>query len=83
MAALTYIARANVGKKVLVFAHGTPIRIAGCVAMGRPVEELKEVPWAANASTTTLEYENGAFRLVEYSREDYMGALVTKLPDGV
>ena len=83
MAALTYIARANVGKKVLVFAHGTPIRIAGCVAMGRPVEELKEIPWAANASTTTLEYENGAFRLVEYSREDYMGALVTKLPDGV
>lgn len=83
MGALTYIARANVGKKVLVFSHGTPIRIAGCVAMGRPIEELKEVPWAANASTTTLEYENGSFRLVEYSREDYMGSLVTKLPDGV
>lgn len=83
MGALTYIARANTGKKVLVFAHGTPIRIAGCVAMGRPIEELKEVPWAANASTTTIEYENGAFHLVEYSREDYMGSLVTKLPDGV
>lgn len=83
MGALTYIARANMGKKVLVFSHGTPIRIAGCIAMGKPIEELKDVPWAANASTTTLEYENGQFRLVEYSREDYMGDLVTKLPDGV
>ena len=83
MGVLTSIARANAGKKILVFSHGTPIRIAGCVAMGRPLSELKEVPWAANASTTTLEYENGSFRLVEYGREDYMGALVTKLPDHV
>ena len=83
MGALTYIARANTGKKVLVFSHGTPIRIAGCIAMGKSIEELKDVPWAANASTTTLEYENGSFRLVEYSREDYMGDLVTKLPENV
>lgn len=83
MGALHYIARANVGKKVLVFAHGTPIRIAGCVGMGKPLAELGDVPWAANASTTTLEYENGSFRLIEYSREDYMGELVTKLPDDV
>ena len=81
--ALNYIARANVGKKVLIFAHGTPIRIAGCMGLGKPIEELKDVPWAANASTTTLEWENGTFRLVEYSREDYMGDLVTKLPEGV
>lgn len=83
MGALTYIARANRGKKVLVFCHGTPIRIAGCISQGKAIEELKDVPWAANGSTTTLEYENGCFRLVEYSREDYMGDLVTKLPENV
>ena len=81
MGALTYIARANRGKRVLVFCHGTPIRIAGCISRGKPVEQLKDVPWAANGSATTLEYENGRFRLLEYSREDYMGDLVTKLPD--
>ena len=83
MGALTYIARANRGKRVLVFCHGTPIRIAGCIGQGKPIEELKDVPWAANGSATTLECENGRFRLVEYSREDYMGALVTKLPENV
>jgi broad specificity phosphatase PhoE len=83
MGALTYIARANRGKTVLVFCHGTPIRIAGCIGQGKPIEELKDVPWAANGSATTLEFENGSFRLVQYSREDYMGELVTKLPENV
>ena len=83
MGALTYIARANRGKRVLVFCHGTPIRIAGCIGQGMAIEALKDVPWAANGSATTLEYEEGAFRLVEYSRDEYMGELVTKLPEGV
>ena len=83
MGALGYIARANRGKTVLVFCHGTPIRIAGCIGKGMPIEALKDIPWAANGSATTLEYENGSFRLVEYSREEYMGALVTKLPENV
>ena len=83
MGALTYIARANRGKSVLVFCHGTPIRIAGCIGQGKTIEELKDVPWAANGSATTLEYEDGEFRLVEYSRDEYMGELVTKLPEGV
>lgn len=83
MGGLGYIARANRGKTVLVFCHGTPIRIAGCIGKGMPIETLKDIPWAANGSATTLEYEDGSFRLVEYSREEYMGALVTKLPENV
>ena len=47
------------------------------------IEALKDIPGAANGSATTLAYENGHFRLLEYSREDYMGALVTKLPENV
>lgn len=83
VSAVKNIARANAGKRVLIFAHGTPIRIMGCLAMGKPLEDLKEVPWAANASTSTFEYENGQFRLVRYSYDAYMGDLVTKLPEGV
>lgn len=80
LAAVTRIAEENKGRRVLIFSHGTPIRLMGAYAMGKA---LGDIPWPANASTTTLEYENGCFRMVEYSREDYMGELVTKLPDGV
>lgn len=80
LSAVTRIAEENKGKRVLIFSHGTPIRLMGAHAMGKGLGEL---PWPANASATTLEYENGCFRMVEYSREDYMGELVTKLPDNV
>lgn len=80
LAAVTRIAQENPGKRVLIFSHGTPIRLMGAYAMGKAIGDI---PWPANASTTTLEYENGSFRMVEYSREDYMGELVTKLPDDV
>lgn len=80
LSAVTRIAEENEGKRVLIFSHGTPIRLMGAHAMGKGIGEI---PWPANASTTTLEYENGCFRMVEYSREDYMGELVTKLPGDV
>lgn len=80
LSAVTRIAEENEGKRALIFSHGTPIRLMGAHAMGKGIGEI---PWPANASTTTLEYENGCFRMVEYSREDYMGELVTKLPDDV
>ena len=80
LSAVTRIAEENGGKRVLIFSHGTPIRLMGAHAMGKGIGEI---PWPSNASMTTLEYENGGFRMVEYSREDYMGELVTKLPDNV
>lgn len=80
LAAMTKIAEANPGKKVLVFSHGTPIRAMGAHGMGKPMEQI---PWPSNASVTTLEYAEGRFTCLEYSRDDFMGELVTRLPDDV
>lgn len=80
LTAVTGIAEANPGKRVLIFAHGTPIRAMGAHAMGKAIGDI---PWPANASATTMEFADGQFRLVQYSRDDYMGSLVTRLPDGV
>ena len=44
---------------------------------------MNDIPWATNASTTVVEYENDTFRLVEYSIDHYMGDLVTALPEDV
>lgn len=80
LAAVTRIAQAHPGKRVLIFSHGTPIRAMGAHAMGKAIGDI---PWPANASVTTLEYSEKGFSCVEYSRDDFMGALVTKLPDDV
>ena len=78
--AMTRIAQANPGKRVLVFSHGTPIRAMAALGMGK---SINDIAWPSNASVTTLEYENGSFTCPEYSRDDFMGALVTRLPDDV
>lgn len=80
LAAMTRIAEANLGKRVLVFSHGTPIRAMAAHGMGK---RLGDIPWPSNASATAFEYSDGRFACVEYSRDDFMGELVTKLPEGV
>ena len=80
LAAMTKIAEANPGKRVMVFSHGTPIRAMAAHGMGK---SIGDIPWPSNASVTTLEYADGCFTCVEYSRDDFMGELVTKLPEGV
>lgn len=80
LADMTRIAEANPGKRVLVFSHGTPIRAMAAHGMGK---SINDIAWPSNASVTTLEYGDGCFTCVEYSRDDFMGALVTRLPDDV
>lgn len=80
LAAMTKIAEENKGKRILVFSHGTPIRAMAAHGMG---VSIGSIPWPSNASVTTLEYENGRFTCPQYSRDDFMGALVTRLPDDI
>lgn len=77
------IVEENPGKSVAIFCHATPIRVFRAHCEGATTAEMKDIPWASNASTTVAEYENGAFRLIEYSIDHYMGDLVTALPDDV
>lgn len=72
------IAEENPGKAVAIFCHATPIRVFRIHCEGD-----WNTPYPSNASTTVAEYENGAFKLVQYSVDHYMGDLVTALPDDV
>lgn len=72
------IAKENIGKTVLIFSHATPIRcfVAHCQKM-----KMKDIPWASNASVTEIDYENHSFNLIAYSKDDFLGDIITVLPD--
>lgn len=72
------IAEENPGKSVAIFCHATPIRVFAIHC-----EKNWEIGYASNASTTVAEYEDGEFKLLQYSIDHYMGDLVTALPDDV
>ena len=76
------IAKRHRGKTVLIFTHAMAVRAFACHCLGKSLGELKEVPWAANASVTQVEYD-GEFKLIEYGVCDFMGDGVTRLPSGV
>ena len=71
------IAEENLGKTVLLFTHATPIRVLASLWKGADKEELSPLPWPTNASVTMAVYQKGAFSLLEYSRDDFMGDMVT------
>ena len=70
------IAEENPGRSVAIFCHATPIRVFAIHCTGD-----WNMGYASNASTTVAEYENGEFKLVQYSVDHYMGDLVTALPE--
>ena len=77
------IAEENPGKSVAIFCHATPIRVFRAHCDGASVAEMGNVPWASNASVSHAEYENGVFKMIDYSIDDFMGSLVTALPTNV
>lgn len=79
IAELERIARENDGKSVLIFTHATPIRTFAAACAGKTPDTMREIPWMSNASVTHAVYEKGKFTMVEYSRDDFMGDLVTVL----
>lgn len=82
VSALTRIAQSHEESVVFVFTHATPIRVFVAHCLNKTPEQIKTIPWATNASVTKVVYEEQAFRLEEYSRDDFMGEMVTKLPSG-
>ena len=80
---LTRLATAHEGQTVMVFLHATPIRALAALSLGLGIEGMKNQPWASNASVSHFLFEDGAFSLVEYSHESYLGELSTALPKNV
>ena len=80
---LTEIAEENDGKTVFVATHATPIRTTQCLLGGKSLDEMKNIPWGANASITVLEYDNGKWSLKLASFDEYLGEFSTNLPANV
>lgn len=77
------LARENAGKTIFIFSHGTPIRVLKASWEGKGLDEIKDVPWASNASVTHVEYANGEVKVHSYSYVGHLGDIATHLPDNV
>ena len=82
-AAAAEIARANDGKTIVIATHATPIRCMECLSQGRPLSEMKDIPWVSNASITEFRYENGIFTEIVSSYDKHLGSMVSTLPRNV
>ena len=68
-AALTRIAQAHPGETLLVVAHAGVLDIAWRMATGKRLDETREYP-ALNAAPNWIAYEDGAWSLVDWAREE-------------
>ncbi len=79
--AMNKIVAENDGKTVVVATHATPIRTMQCLWEGKTLDDMKNIPWVANASVTVAEYENGKWKLVKAGESSHLKELMTVLPD--
>ncbi len=80
---ITRIATENDGKTVLIFTHATPIRVFKAFCDNCSLDEIKDIPWATNASVTKARYEDGRFEILEYGIDYFQGNDKTLLPSNV
>lgn len=71
------IAKAHPGQTVVIATHATPIRAMCTLLSGKTVEQMKEVPWATNASVTEILYEDGAWTVVQNGANAHLEGLLT------
>lgn len=81
---LTELAQKHPGGIIFVFCHVTPIRALAASCLEAPLDGMKDIPRPSNASVTKATYDGNRFYIEEYSRNDFMGTLVTyvNLPEG-
>ena len=72
------------GKTVALFSHALAVRSLACEWFGLGLDEVKNVPWSANASVSIVEYDDLAFsKLILYGYKDHQGDLSTVLAKGL
>ena len=77
------IVRENPEKSIAVFTHATPIRCLKAEWDKVPADKLKDIPWTTNASITYAEHDGCEFKITNYSFDEFMGDMVTALPNNV
>lgn len=81
--AISDVVSKNDGKTIMIFSHANPIMVMGSLAKGDFKEEINKIMPPPNVSATKIIYDNGKFSLDFYGKADYLGDLVTRLPDAV
>ena len=83
--AICHLAERHEGKTLFLFSHATPIRTFSAYVLGKTQDEIKELPWAPNASVTKVTFDcaEKTFSMIEYGRDDFMGEMSTHLPSNV
>lgn len=71
------IAKRHPGQTVFLFSHAVAIRTLAAAWAGLLADEMQLHPWPTNASVSHGRYCDGKFTLLEYSRDDFMGDMVT------
>jgi len=70
---LENILKANIGKNVCIFTHGTAIRALTCYLRNCMLEEMLNIYWYDNTAITVAEYENGKFKLLMEGDVQHLG----------
>lgn len=78
--ALDELAARHPGKTLLIGTHATPIRAITAQLRGYPPERMVEVPWAPNASITTVVYEDGVPHLDGEADASHLEGMLTLVP---
>ena len=83
--AISCLAERHEGQTLFLFSHATPIRTFSAYVLGKTQDEIKELPWAPNASVTKVTFDcaEKTFSMIEYGRDDFMGEMSTHLPSNV
>lgn len=81
--AITRLAEENDGKTIAIAAHAAILRAILSKIKQLPVDEVKDLPWVANASLSVVCYEHGEWTLEKENYVEYLGNAVTVLPPNV
>mgnify|MGYP001061924506 CR=1 FL=1 len=73
------IAGRHRGQTVLLATHAGFLRAMQCYWEGRPLEEMKDIPWVPNASVTEVEYRSGKPRIVRLGEVSFLHGDLTTL----
>lgn len=77
------IAKENIGKTVCIGTHATPIRTLCAKIEGIKKDDMYKVPWATNASVTTVTYDGKELKIVKYAEDEFMGENITRFSKGI
>ena len=64
---------------VVIATHGGVIRALTCALRGFDKKEIKNIPWASNASITEVIYEGGKYSIADKCKDDFLGDKKTQM----